>query len=394
MTTLGGQTFAQAYANTYWAIQGGGTPAPQAFFESALGGANSSFCKGFGSCTAAIAKNTSMNGMISNTQAYDLWAALNSTSSWTLGRTMPSSPLNGGNAQVSAVYADGSWGWGNYNAAYVSLTTHDWHGVTLRSNFTWGRALGTGNQVQASSEYTVLDPWNLHSMYGPQFFDYKFIYSLTMVYHPEWFRTQKGVLGHILGGWTFAPLFTAHSGGPMSVNNFNGNCESFGEGNCSTGSTLEGAVLNGPFTFGNSAHYNQTVTESSSSNPNGVGVNGNADNGGQNLNMYANPVAAYNDYRNCVLGYDTSCGSNGNIRGLPFWNLDATASKDIGLWKEGRVGATLIFQFTNVFNHVQLNNPYLDISDPADFGVLGTSNPNGGQANTPRQMEFGLRIHF
>jgi hypothetical protein len=58
------------------------------------------------------------------------------------------------------------------------------------------------------------------------------------------------------------------------------------------------------------------------------------------------------------------------------------------------VGATLIFQFTNLFNHVILNNPYPDISDPQDFGVLGTSNPNGGQANTPRQLEFGLRIHF
>jgi hypothetical protein len=215
-----------------------------------------------------------------------------------------------------------------------------------------------------------------------------------MIYHPTFYRTQKGVVGHILGGWTIAPLFTFHSGSPLSVNNYNEGCESFGEANCSTGGTLDGAVLNGPFTFGNSAHYNFTSSESTSANPNGVGINGNGDNGGQNINMYSNPVGAFNDYRNCVLGFDTSCGSNGNIRGLPTWNLDATVSKDIGIWKEGRVGATLIFQFTNVLNHVQLNNPYLDISDPADFGVLGTSNPNGGQGNTPRNMEFGLRIHF
>ena len=397
MTTLGGQSFAQAYANTYWAVSAGGAPAAQPFFEAALGGANSSFCQGFGSCTAAIVKNSSMNGMIANTQVYDLWAALNSTSSWTLGRTMPSSPLPGGSAQVSAVYADDSAGFGNYNAAYVNFTSHNWRGVTLRTNFTWGRALGTGNQVQATSEYTVLDPWNLHSMYGPQFFDYKFIFNVMMVYQPTWYRTQKGVVGHLLGGWTIAPLFTAHSGPPLSVNNFNGNCESFGEGNCSTGSTLDGAVLNGPFTYGNSAHYNLGVSESASANPNGVAVNGNGDNGGNNMNLYANPIAAYNDYRNCVLGFDTSCGSNGNIRGLPFWNLDATVSKDIGVWKEGRVGATLIFQFTNLLNHVQMYNPYLDISDPSDFGVMGTNNPNaspGGQANTPRNMEFGLRVHF
>ena len=54
-----------------------------------------------------------------------------------------------------------------------------------------------------------------------------------------------------------------------------------------------------------------------------------------------------------------------------------------------------MFQFSNLLNHTQLGDPYLDISDPANFGVIGTNNPlNGGQVNTPRQLEFGLRIHF
>jgi len=393
MTTLGGQSFAQAFANTYWAVNNtGNAPAPQPFFESAFGGAKSAFCAGYGSCTNAVVQN--FGSLISGTQVYDLWAAMNSAPSWTLGRTMPSSPINGGSGQVSGVFYDTSNGFGNYNAVYVSLTTRDWHGATLHSNLTWGRALGTGNQVQATSEYTVLDPWNMHAMYGPQFFDYKFIYSLSMVYSPPVFRAQKGVLGHLLGGWVIAPLFTAHSGGPQNVYSYGYGCESFGETNCSVGSSLDGAVLNAPFTYGNSVHYNVAVNESSSANPLGVGVNSNPDNGGQGVNMYTNPVAAYNDFRNCVLGFDTNCGSNGNIRGLPFWNLDATVSKDIGVWKEGRVGATLIFQITNVTNHVQFNNPYLDITDPGDFGVSGTSNPNGGQANTPRNMEFGVRAHF
>ena len=87
----------------------------------------------------------------------------------------------------------------------------------------WGRALGTGNQVQASSSYSVVDPWNLHSMYGPQFYDYKFIYSLTMIYQPPFYRTQRGIVGRLLGGWTVAPIFTAHSGAPLQVNNLNGN---------------------------------------------------------------------------------------------------------------------------------------------------------------------------
>ena len=44
--------------------------------------------------------------------------------------------------------------------------------------------------------------------------------------------------------------------------------------------------------------------------------------------------------------------------------------------------------FTNVFNHVQLGDPFLEVNDPADWGVLP------GQANQPRQMEFGFRVGF
>jgi len=62
--------------------------------------------------------------------------------------------------------------------------------------------------------------------------------------------------------------------------------------------------------------------------------------------------------------------------------------KDIGIWKEGRVGATLNIQFTNILNHMQPSSGSLNWSSPATFGRITS------QANTPRQMEFGLRIHF
>jgi Carboxypeptidase regulatory-like domain len=403
MTTLGGQSFAQAFAQTYFGVAAANgnmvNMAPQPFFENALGGAGSSFCKGFASCTAAVANNGTMNSLIANNQVYQLWAALNGASSWKLGRTMPSSAGPGIPAgQLSAVYYNTSNGFANYNAAYVTLTTHDWHGVTARSNFTWGRALGTGNSSQATSSYSVLDPWNIHANYGPQFFDYKFIYNLTVLWQDPFYRSQKGLVGHLLGGWTVAPIFTAQSGAPLGVFNYNGGCESFGEMNCNTGSTnangqlvQDGAVLASAYTGHTSAIYNVNVPNSAS----GAGVNSNPANGGNGINMFSNPDAVYNQFRPCILGYDTSCGGGANVRGMPTWNLDATVSKDIGIWKEGRVGATLMFQFTNLLNHVQLGDPYLDISDPANFGVIGTNNPyNGGQVNTPRQMEFGLRVHF
>lgn len=109
--------------------------------------------------------------------------------------------------------------------------------------------------------------------------------------------------------------------------------------------------------------------------------------------MFSNPAATFAQFRPCILGFDTSCGSGGQIRGMSSWNMDLNAAKDVNLFRE-RVAATIAFQFTNVFNHVVLNDPYLSIGDPADWGVLGSNNPNGGQLNSPRQLTFLLRLRF
>ncbi len=391
MMTLNGQSFAQAYANTYFALAAGGTPAVQPFFEAALGGANSSFCAGAGSCTAAVVHNANMNNFISQTQVFQLWSALSNASSWTLGRTIPSSQGPGFPAgQVSSVNADDSSGSGNYNALYTTYTMRNWHGVTTTSNFTWGRALGTGSESQATSEYTALNPYNVRqSMYGPQFFDYKFLYTQTFLWSEPFFKNNKGVLNYLLAGWRIAPIITARSGAPLAVGNLNGGAESFGE--TQTSGSQDGAVLASKYTGGDSAIYNITVANSAS----GAGINSNYANGGDGMNMFKNPAQVFAEFRPCILGYDTSCGSFGNIRGLPNFNVDANVAKDFRLFRE-RVFLTMSFQFTNLLNHVAQNDPYLALNDPNDFGVLGSNNANGngGQLNNPRQLTFNLRAKF
>jgi hypothetical protein len=392
MMTVNGQSFASAYAATYFAVAAGGTPAAQPFFESALGGANSAFCKGFSSCTAAVVKNPSMNSFINQTQVFQLWSALSNAPSWTLGRTIPSSQSAAiPSGQAVGINADDSSGTGNYNALYVTFTARDWHGVTTTSNFTWGRALGTGNQSQATSGYTALNPYNVNqSMYGPQFFDYKFLYTQTFLWSEPFFKHNKGIFGHALGGWRIATVFTARSGAPLAVGTLNSN-ESFGE--TQNSGTNDGAVLGAPFTGGSKAVYNINVPDS----PSGAGTASNLSNGGNNLNMFKDPAAVFNEFRPCILGYDTQCGSAGQIRGLPNWNMDANIAKDFRVFRE-RVYATMSFQFVNVFNHVALNDPGMSIGDPTNFGVLGSNNANGnalgGQFNSPRNLTFSLRLKF
>ena len=383
MTTLGGQSFANAFAALYQEVAGGQAIQAQPFFEAALGGAGSAYCAGYGSCTAAVAKL--QKTAIVSTEVYNLWSALNAASSWTLGRTLLASPGAPGSAvgtQLQSYELAASTGWGNYNAAFLSFTAKDWHGLTARSNVTWSRAMGTGSSAQSSSGQTVVDPWNMQVSYGPQSFDIRFVYNLALMYQIPFYKSQKGLLGRVLGGWAVTPLFTAQSGAPLEVSIGTGsieNAQSFGEeyGNSNTAS--ENAVLIAPFTGGNSAHDNVSVTS-------GAGLNGDISKGGSGINMFANPAAVYSEFGRLVLGLDTSAGGAGVLRGFPTWNVDATASKDFRIRES--IGATMIIEANNVLNHFQPSNPTLDIDSPQTWGVVTS------QANTPRQMQFGLRLHF
>jgi len=272
------------------------------------------------------------------------------------------------------------------------VRTNNFHGFTANSNFTYGRAMGTSVAVQATSSATPLDPFNLGANYGPQGFDYKFIYNLSMYYAPPVFKGQKGILGHALGGWNFSPLFTAISGAPLGVTYSEGSCsgcEAFGEvttpGTSAVGATSEEAVGFSPYTGGTSAHYN--IPGGTGSNiifgTNAVGTKTPI----YGINMFSNPAAVYSEFRPCVLGFDTSCGGYDNLRGQPTWNLDMTVVKDLAIYKE-RLGAMMFFTFTNILNHFQPGNPSLSLTSPTSFGQIT------GQANTPRSMEFGLRLRF
>jgi hypothetical protein len=71
--------------------------------------------------------------------------------------------------------------------------------------------------------------------------------------------------------------------------------------------------------------------------------------------------------------------------------MDLNAAKDFAVFRE-RAYLTLAFQFTNVFNHEILYDPYLALGNPAYWGVLG-SNANGS-LSSPRQLTFNLRAKF
>jgi hypothetical protein len=265
----------------------------------------------------------------------------------------------------SGVSLNASVGYGNYNAGFASLKMADWRGLTMQNNFTWSKALGTGAVVQASSEYTPDDPFDLNQMYGRQAFDRKYIYNMFLVYQPPFFKGQSGILGRVLGGWTFGGIFTAGSGQPFELYTDTGDGQEFGAGDNINFFGNENAIPIGSVKSGH-AYYQP----------------------GNYPDIFQQGPAAYANFRNPILGVDTRDGGYGIINGLRYWNLDASLKKSIRVAE----GVNLEFQgvFTNVLNHNQWEDPDFTsgLFNPGGFGLL-----TGGEA-APRNIELGARVRF
>lgn len=219
--------------------------------------------------------------------------------------------------------------------------------------------------------------------YGPQPYDIRFVYNLQGLYQLPFYKSQHGVIGHALGGWSVAPFFIARSGYPLLVyTDGNISDESWGQGNPNSGNLGTNAVLLSSYTGGSALH--QSVPGSNGIGTNGIGVN-----------LFKDPAAVYNQFRPFILGIDGPNGGGGGVlRGMSHWNLDLTVSKEVKFSE--RLNARFIVTMSNVMNHPWFTDPYLDLQDPADFGsIYNAINPNGTiQINSPRQIEFGIRFGF
>jgi hypothetical protein len=415
MMTVGGQRFDKAYANIAVALGcakstndcgaavpaaklSGGAPNPaygayinaiasQPFFEAAM---KSSYCNGtfsnglgsYSSCTAAVIDNELSN--ITGQNVWSMWSDLDN-GGFTFARSMMNTPIStssfGADGQLtSGVGVNASIGYGNYHAGFASLRMNDWKGLTLQSNFTWSKALGTGAEVQATSQSTLPDPYNLGTGYGLQAFDRKFVYNLFFIYQPPFYRSQQGFLGHVLGGWTIAPVFAAGTGLPITVGTTNGGGQAFGE-----------ADANDFFAYGN----NENAIPVGPLPKTGVfktkGSNGYGDSG-IGVNLFADPEAAYNAFRQPILGLDAKDGGFGIIRGLGYWNVDVSVKKEFKLTERFNLQTQMVV--TNLFNHTNFTDPgpgdLLDTASPHSWGTLGAKTPYA----IPRQMEFGIRLSF
>jgi hypothetical protein len=389
MLTLGGQTFANAYANLWTEVNKGQPVTPQPFFETALGGPTSAFCTGSASCSAAMVN--SFSSYLTTEDATDFFSGMESSAGYILPTALYTDT---GQSTYYGIYSNTSDGFSNYQALVIKLTKHTAHGLTLNSNFTYGHALGTLGLAQTYTLDTPDDVYNLRNDWTAQPWDRKFTFNALGTYvlpfgqGQRWLATSNPVLSRIVSGWSVSPIFTYGTGLPVEI--YTGGLE-MGAGYAENGASAvqlnpSQRYSNDPTTKG--INYSECAG-AGCSNPQNVAINSNIDRGGDAANLFGtNAIKVFNSFRPFVLGMDTHPSPDGNLRLPIVWELDFGVTKDTRITE--RVHAQFFMQSQNFFNHDnwgQGANAY-NLQDAPDFGTV-----NGGLTG-PRIIQLGLRVNF
>jgi hypothetical protein len=365
LDSLSGQTFAQAFDEVAQLLRAGVSSASvpaQPWFQNNMPGGTARVITGN--------EANFINGNVSNVfQSIDL------------------ARLSGGlkpfnNLQTQTAFVRTSLGRSNYHAFVITLRKQPSHGLTVDLNYTLSKSLDQSSALQNSTN-ALQNAFFPDFDYGPSDFDRTHVFNSYFLYEVPAGRGRRLHMGNrldsLLGGWVVAGIFRAASGLPLIV--------SQGVSALGGGSTLvspSGAI---PTIKSIKTKVNHDVPGS-----NNVGTNGNPAVGGSGINLFADPEAAFANFRRILLSRDGRSGRANPLRGFSTWNLDLSLSKATSV--NENVTARFSLDFFNVFNHVIFSNPTLDMTNPRAFGVITQQNVPTRRESSSRWIQFGVRVEF
>ena len=244
---------------------------------------------------------------------------------------------------------DKSSGNANYNALQASLKRSTSKGLTYLLSYTWSKAIDLASSGSFGSEGTLLqNPYDPQADRSVSGFDLTNIFSASANYalpigRGETFNLQNPIANSLLGGWSLNSIVTLTSGTPYSVT-VNGDI-------ANTGNTFVQADL-----VGNPAPAQQTTK------------------------TWINPSAFVSPAR-----YNFGTFGRNALRSDPYKDLDFSIFKSFALPR----GTSVQFRAEsfNLLNQVVFSGPDSVVSDPS-FGSVSSI------ANTPRQLQFALKVQF
>ncbi len=364
------ESFAQAFDSVATALRAGQAAPTQAWFENQLPGLAAQ--KGTATATAYVAKQLSSSFVNGNVAS--IFQSLG-----TYRRGLGLQPYNNDQAQMEFMRT--YIGYSNYNGLLVSLNKRLSHGLSFTANYTYSKSLDDDVIWQNNAGF-YQNSFYPGVEYGPSPYDRTNTFNGYYVYDLPAGKGHAFSTGNwidkVIGGWYTSGIFTAWTGLPLIAVE---SSQVWGDGTIL--GTNSGLIPTGPLP---ATGLNGNVNGTS-----GIATSGNGANG-TGLNLFANPAAAYADFRPVLISADGRSGRANPFRGLPFWNFDLSVGKSTNITERLRVRFSA--DFFNIFNHPNFNNPSLNYQSPSTFGVITTEAIPPNRINGARAMELGLRVEF
>jgi hypothetical protein len=284
----------------------------------------------------------------------------------------------------------------NYHAAVFTLRNRGWHGLTFDMNYTFSKSLDQEGRIQTFTN-GYFNSFNPRASYGPSYYDRTHVYNALFSYDLPFGRGHQLKFDHkvadqVIGGWHLAGIFRAASGVPLVAAQSG---LAFGGGIVTSNNVDEIPTVN-PSSLGGGLHSGVTGSAAPCL---GAGQFAGTGSAGTGLNYFANPGAAYCSFRPILLASDNASGRGNPLRGFGSWNQDLSIGKTTVLTERTRLEFSA--DFFNLFNNVTFADPgvggsasFMDMTNPAAFGVVSAQAVPGNRLSGSRWIQLGLRVSF
>ena len=236
----------------------------------------------------------------------------------------------------------------NYNALQVSLRRAISSGLAFNVNYTWSKALGdTQDNLSGGASASNVRPQNAYDLaadYGLLVFDQRHRFVMNWTWKLPF--PSYGAAEHILGGWQFNGIWSSTSGAPIGIS--------------------------GPDRSGTRSQNPRADCIGDPKGPRTVE---------QFFNASAFAIAKNGTFGNCGVA---------SLSGWPHHNFDISFFKNIGLGFSEDAALQIRWEFFNVFNTPQFNNP----NNRVDRGRFGETTSVFDPLREGRVIQFGLKFIF
>jgi hypothetical protein len=252
---------------------------------------------------------------------------------------------NGGNA-FEEIYNS------NYNSLQAELQKQFTGNTLMNLSYTWSHCMTT-YQADRSTGSIMPVQGDFRSNYGPCIADRRHVFTANFVWDLPIFREQRGVVGHVLGGWEVSGIQAFQTGLPATV---------------ASNQLIDptGADCLGPSPC--SLRANQV------GDPNSGGLH--STESWFNAAAFTNPLA----------GQTTAPSEGpGAVREPGYWRTDLSLFKNLKFSE--RFGGQFRLETFNLFNH----------TNPICCASFTTSNANYHKIRStrdPRILQLGMKVNF